>query len=54
MVEGQASDLYASNMDTWSATSTIQGSAEEPPVDSHSPLQIPFSLGATPSDVESH
>jgi uncharacterized protein YukE len=23
MVEGRASDLYASNMDTWSATSTI-------------------------------
>jgi hypothetical protein len=38
IVEGQASDLYASNMDTWSATSMIQGSAEEPPVDSHSPL----------------
>jgi hypothetical protein len=37
MVEGQASDLYASDMDTWSATSMIQGSAEEPLVDSHSP-----------------
>jgi hypothetical protein len=37
MVEGQASDLYASDMNTWSATSTIQGSAKEPPVDSHSP-----------------
>jgi hypothetical protein len=37
MVEGQASDLYASDMDTWSATSTIQGSAEEPPVDCHFP-----------------
>jgi hypothetical protein len=37
MVEDQASDLYASNTDTWSATSMIQGSAEEPPVDSHSP-----------------
>jgi hypothetical protein len=37
MVEGQASNLYASNIDTWSATSTIQGSTEEPPVDSHSP-----------------
>jgi hypothetical protein len=37
MVEGQASDLYAFNTDTWSVTSMIQGSAEEPPVDSHSP-----------------
>jgi hypothetical protein len=37
MVEGQASDLYAFDMDTWSATSMIQGSAEEPLVDSHSP-----------------
>jgi hypothetical protein len=37
MVEGQTSDLYTSDMDTWSATSTIQGSAEEPPVDNHSP-----------------
>jgi hypothetical protein len=37
MVDGQASDLYASNMDTWSATSSIQGLGEEPTVDSHSP-----------------
>jgi hypothetical protein len=37
MVEGQASDLYTSDTDTWFATSMIQGSAEEPPVDSHSP-----------------
>jgi hypothetical protein len=37
MVEGQASDLYASNKDTWSATSIVQGSDEESPVDSHSP-----------------
>jgi hypothetical protein len=37
MIEGQASDLYTSDMSTWSATSTIQGSAEEPLVDSHSP-----------------
>jgi hypothetical protein len=37
MVESQASDLYASNTDTWSTTSMIQGLAEEPPVDSHSP-----------------
>jgi hypothetical protein len=37
MIEGQASDLYASDMDTWSTTSTIQGSIEEPLVDSHSP-----------------
>jgi hypothetical protein len=37
MVEGQASDLYESDMDIWSATSMIQGLTEEPPVDSHSP-----------------
>jgi hypothetical protein len=37
MVDGQASDLYASDTDTWSPTSTIQGSGMEPPVDSHSP-----------------
>jgi hypothetical protein len=37
MVEGQASNLYASDMNTWSATSMIQGSVEEPPVDIHSP-----------------
>jgi hypothetical protein len=37
MVEGQASDLYTSDTDTWSATSTTQGSDEESPVDSHSP-----------------
>jgi hypothetical protein len=35
MVEGQISDLYAYNTDTWSATSTIQGFAEEPLMDSH-------------------
>jgi hypothetical protein len=37
MVDGQASDLYASNTNTWSATSMIRGSGKEPPVDSHSP-----------------
>ena len=37
MVDGQASDLYMSHMDTWSATSSIQGSGKEPSVDSHSP-----------------
>jgi hypothetical protein len=37
MVYGQASDLYTSNTDTWSATSSIQGSGEEPAMDSHSP-----------------
>jgi hypothetical protein len=37
MVEGQASDLYTSDMDTWSTTSTVQGSTEEPLADSHSP-----------------
>jgi hypothetical protein len=37
MVHGQGSDLYASDMDTWSATSMIQGSGKEPVVDSPSP-----------------
>jgi hypothetical protein len=37
MVEDQANDLYVSDTDTWFATSMIQGSAEEPPVDSHCP-----------------
>jgi hypothetical protein len=37
MVEGQTGDLYAFDMDTCSGTTTIQGLAEEPPVDSHSP-----------------
>jgi hypothetical protein len=36
MVEGQASDLYASDTNTWSSTSMIQGSTEEPLVDNHS------------------
>jgi hypothetical protein len=31
MVDGQASDLYASDMDTWLATSTVQVLDEEPP-----------------------
>jgi hypothetical protein len=38
MVEGQASDLYASDTDTWSATSSVQGSGKEPAVSSHFPL----------------
>jgi hypothetical protein len=38
MVECQASDLYASDTDTWSTTFMIQDSAEEPLVDSHSPF----------------
>jgi hypothetical protein len=37
MVEGQTSDLYASDTDTWSATSSVQGSGKEPAVSSHSP-----------------
>jgi hypothetical protein len=39
MVDGQASDLYASDIDTWSAISSIQGSGKEPTVDSHSPSE---------------
>jgi hypothetical protein len=37
MVEGQACDLYASNTDTWTATSSVQSSGKEPTVGSHSP-----------------
>jgi hypothetical protein len=35
MVEGQASDLYASDTDTWTATSSVQSSGKEPTVSSH-------------------
>jgi hypothetical protein len=37
MVEGQASDLYVSDTDTWTATSSVQSSSKEPAVSSHSP-----------------
>jgi hypothetical protein len=37
MVEGQVSDLYASDTDTWTATSSVQSSDKEPAVSSHSP-----------------
>jgi hypothetical protein len=37
MVEGQASDLYASDTDTLLATSLVQGLGKEPAVGSHSP-----------------
>jgi hypothetical protein len=37
LVEGQASDLYASDTDTWTATSSVQSSCKEPAVGSHSP-----------------
>jgi hypothetical protein len=37
MVEGQASDLYASDTNTWTATSSVQSSGKEPAVGSHSP-----------------
>jgi hypothetical protein len=37
MVDGQASDLYASDTDTWTATSSVQSSGKEPAVSSHSP-----------------
>jgi hypothetical protein len=38
MVDGQASDLYASDTDTWTATSLVQSSSKEPTVSSHSPF----------------
>jgi hypothetical protein len=37
MVEGQASDLYASDTDTWIDTSSVQSSGKELVVGSHSP-----------------
>jgi hypothetical protein len=37
MVEGQASDLYASDTNTWTTTSSVQSSGKEPAVSSHSP-----------------
>jgi hypothetical protein len=37
MVEAQASDLYASDTNTWTATSSVQTSGKEPAVSSHSP-----------------
>jgi hypothetical protein len=37
MVEGQASDLYASDIETWTATSSVQSLSKEPAVSSHSP-----------------
>jgi hypothetical protein len=37
MVEGQASDLYASDTDTCTATSSVQSSGKELAVSSHSP-----------------
>jgi hypothetical protein len=37
MVEGQDSDLYAFDTDTWTATSSVQSSSKEPAVSSHSP-----------------
>jgi hypothetical protein len=37
MVEGQTSDLYASDTETWTSTSSIQSSGKEPAVSSHSP-----------------
>jgi hypothetical protein len=37
MVDGQASDLYASDIDTWSATSSVQSLGKEPAVSSPFP-----------------
>jgi hypothetical protein len=38
MVEGQASDLYTSDIDTWTATSSVQSSGKESAVSSHTPF----------------
>jgi hypothetical protein len=37
MVEGQDSDLYALDTDTWTATSSVQSTSKEPAVSSHTP-----------------
>jgi uncharacterized protein YukE len=37
MVAGEASDLYASDTCTWSATSSGPGAKDEPVVNNHSP-----------------
>jgi hypothetical protein len=37
MMEGQASDLYTSDRDTWTATSSVQNTSKEPAVSNHSP-----------------
>jgi hypothetical protein len=37
MVDGLASDLYASDTDTWTTTSSVQSSGKEPVVSSHFP-----------------
>jgi hypothetical protein len=37
MVDGQASDLYTSDTDTWTATSSVQSTSKEPALSSHSP-----------------
>jgi hypothetical protein len=37
MIEGQASDLYASDTDTWTTTSSVQSLGKEPAVSSHFP-----------------
>jgi UDP-N-acetylenolpyruvoylglucosamine reductase len=39
MVDGQGSNLYASDTDTWTATSSVQSSGKEPAVSSHSPSE---------------
>jgi hypothetical protein len=37
IVEGQDSDLYVSDTDTWTATSSVQSLGKEPAMSSHSP-----------------
>jgi hypothetical protein len=47
MVAGEASDLYASDTCTWSATSLGLGVRDEPAVNSHTPL-IPVHVRSPP------
>jgi hypothetical protein len=47
MVEGQASDLYTSDTETWTATSSVQSSRKGARSEEPLPLRIPQSLGVT-------
>jgi hypothetical protein len=51
MVASEASDLYACDTYTWSATSSGLGAKDEPVVNFHSPLQLSYSLEVNPESV---
>jgi hypothetical protein len=45
MVDGQASDLYTSDTDTWTATSSVQSLGKEAEVRSHTPPDAAVNRG---------